>query len=123
MNVPGLFNSLRRPGRNRGFLKLFSGTGLADSSAFDVFSPARYAPCHAPLGQGDPTKSTTKPSRFIEPRVDAKSYNMKLKDIVSTRVEAVGPDDSIQEAARRMSSLDVGALPVIRRRPRERYDY
>ena len=37
---------------------------------------------------------------------------MKLKDIMSTTVEVVRPDDSIQEAARRMSSLDVGALPV-----------
>ena len=37
---------------------------------------------------------------------------MKLKDIMSTDVEIVQPDASIQEAAEKMRSLDVGALPV-----------
>ena len=37
---------------------------------------------------------------------------MKLKDIMSTNVEIVQPDVSIQEAAEKMRSLDVGALPV-----------
>jgi CBS domain-containing protein len=37
---------------------------------------------------------------------------MKLKDIMSTEVEIVQPDASIQEAAEKMASLDVGALPV-----------
>ena len=37
---------------------------------------------------------------------------MKLKEIMSTEVEVVRPDSSIQEAAEKMSSLDVGALPV-----------
>ena len=37
---------------------------------------------------------------------------MKLKDIMSTEVEIVRPDASIQEAAEKMRSLDVGALPV-----------
>ena len=37
---------------------------------------------------------------------------MKLKDIMSTEVEIVRPDASIQEAAQKMRSLDVGALPV-----------
>ena len=37
---------------------------------------------------------------------------MKLKDIMSTEVEIVRPDASIQEAAEKMASLDVGALPV-----------
>jgi CBS domain-containing protein len=37
---------------------------------------------------------------------------MKLKDIMSTKVEIVQPDASIQEAAEKMHSLDIGALPV-----------
>ena len=38
---------------------------------------------------------------------------MKVKDIMSTQVESVRPDASIQEAAQKMRSLDVGALPVL----------
>ena len=38
---------------------------------------------------------------------------MKVKDIMSTLVESVRPDASIQEAAQKMRSLDVGALPVL----------
>ena len=37
---------------------------------------------------------------------------MKLKDIMSTDVQIVQPDASIQEAAEKMRSLDIGALPV-----------
>jgi CBS domain-containing protein len=37
---------------------------------------------------------------------------MKLKDAMTTQVETVRPDTSIQEAAEKMRSLDVGALPV-----------
>ena len=37
---------------------------------------------------------------------------MKLKEIMSTEVEVVRPDASIQEAAEKMSLLNVGALPV-----------
>ena len=38
---------------------------------------------------------------------------MKVKDLMSTQVEAVRPDASIQEAAQKMRSLDVGAMPVV----------
>ena len=37
---------------------------------------------------------------------------MKLKDAMTTQVEVVRPDASIQEAAQKMRALDVGALPV-----------
>ena len=37
---------------------------------------------------------------------------MKLKDAMTTQVEVVRPDASIQEAAEKMRALDVGALPV-----------
>jgi CBS domain len=37
---------------------------------------------------------------------------MKLKDIMTEKVEVVGPDSSLYEAARKMRDLDVGALPV-----------
>ena len=37
---------------------------------------------------------------------------MRLKDVMTTQVEVVQPDASIQEAAEKMRSLDVGALPV-----------
>jgi CBS domain-containing protein len=37
---------------------------------------------------------------------------MKVKDIMSTEVEIVPPDASIQQAAAKMRSFDVGALPV-----------
>jgi CBS domain-containing protein len=37
---------------------------------------------------------------------------MKLKDVMTTQVEVVRPDASIQEAAEKMRALDVGALPV-----------
>lgn len=37
---------------------------------------------------------------------------MKLKDVMTTQVEVVRPEASLQEAAEKMRSLDVGALPV-----------
>jgi len=37
---------------------------------------------------------------------------MKLKDIMTSRVESVGPDTSVAEAAQKMRDLDVGPLPV-----------
>jgi len=37
---------------------------------------------------------------------------MKLKDIMTPNVEYVRPGDSLQEAARKMKSLDVGPMPV-----------
>jgi CBS domain-containing protein len=37
---------------------------------------------------------------------------MKLKDVMTTQVEVVRPDAFIQEAAEKMRTLDVGALPV-----------
>jgi CBS domain-containing protein len=38
---------------------------------------------------------------------------MKLKDVMTTQVETVSPETSIAEAAAKMRSLDVGALPVV----------
>jgi CBS domain-containing protein len=37
---------------------------------------------------------------------------MKIRDIMTRSVEVVGPDDSIQDAAKRMSYEDCGVLPV-----------
>jgi CBS domain-containing protein len=37
---------------------------------------------------------------------------MKLRDVMTPGVECVGPDTSIQEAARKMRDLDVGPLPI-----------
>jgi CBS domain-containing protein len=37
---------------------------------------------------------------------------MKVQDIMTTNVECIAPDTSIQEAAERMKSLDVGFLPI-----------
>jgi len=37
---------------------------------------------------------------------------MKLKDIMTPNVECVRPDDTLQDAARKMKSLDVGTVPV-----------
>src|SRR5678815_5825198 len=37
---------------------------------------------------------------------------MELKDFISYHVEAVGPDDSLQQAAAKMRDLDVGSMPV-----------
>ncbi len=37
---------------------------------------------------------------------------MKVQDIMTTNVECIAPDTTIQEAAERMKSLDVGFLPV-----------
>lgn len=37
---------------------------------------------------------------------------MQVRDIMTPGVECVAPDDTLQEAARKMSSLDVGPLPV-----------
>jgi CBS domain-containing protein len=37
---------------------------------------------------------------------------MKLNEIMTKDVEAIAPDTSLQEAASRMRSLDVGVLPV-----------
>lgn len=37
---------------------------------------------------------------------------MQLKEIMTTDVEVIAPESSVTEAARKMRSLDVGALPV-----------
>jgi CBS domain-containing protein len=37
---------------------------------------------------------------------------MKLRDVMTRDLEIVSPNDSLHEAARRMSNRDVGALPV-----------
>ena len=37
---------------------------------------------------------------------------MQLKDIMTAKPECVRPDDTLQDAARRMRDLDVGPLPV-----------
>jgi len=37
---------------------------------------------------------------------------MEVREIMSTDVETIAPDDSIQEAAEKMKSLDVGFLPI-----------
>jgi len=37
---------------------------------------------------------------------------MKLKDIMTAQVECVRPGDTLQAAARKMKSLDVGPMPV-----------
>jgi len=37
---------------------------------------------------------------------------MKLHDIMTREVEVVSPDDSLEDAARRMKELDVGLMPV-----------
>jgi CBS domain-containing protein len=37
---------------------------------------------------------------------------MKVQEIMTTNVECIAPDTTIQEAAERMKSLDVGFLPI-----------
>jgi CBS domain-containing protein len=37
---------------------------------------------------------------------------MKVREIMSTGVEAITPDTNIQQAAKRMTDLDVGFLPI-----------
>jgi CBS domain-containing protein len=37
---------------------------------------------------------------------------MQIADVMTRGVECVRPDDTIEEAARRMKELDVGSLPV-----------
>ena len=37
---------------------------------------------------------------------------MKLKDVMTMRVETVGPESTLREASEKMSSLNIGALPV-----------
>jgi len=37
---------------------------------------------------------------------------MQLKEIMTTDVEVIRPDSSVADAAKKMKSLDVGALPV-----------
>jgi len=40
---------------------------------------------------------------------------VKIKDIMTPGVECVSPDDTLQDAAAKMKSLDVGPLPVCER--------
>jgi CBS domain-containing protein len=39
---------------------------------------------------------------------------MQLKEIMTRHVETVGPDTTLQEAAEKMASCDVGFLPVMK---------
>jgi CBS domain-containing protein len=38
---------------------------------------------------------------------------MKIKDVMTKTVETVRPDQSLQEAASKMKTLDVGPIPVV----------
>ena len=38
---------------------------------------------------------------------------MKVKDIMSTKVEALLPYNSLRQAARKMSELNIGSMPVV----------
>jgi CBS domain-containing protein len=38
--------------------------------------------------------------------------SMKVLEMMTDSVELIGPDETIEDAARKMSELDVGALPV-----------
>lgn len=38
---------------------------------------------------------------------------MQVKDVMSTDLEVITPDATIQEAARKMSAVNVGSLPVV----------
>ena len=40
---------------------------------------------------------------------------VKVKDVMTTDVDTIGPDDSVQEAARRMRLSRFGCLPVVHR--------
>ncbi len=40
---------------------------------------------------------------------------MKIKDIMSTDIAALNPEDSIEKAAQLMKEYDVGSLPVLNR--------
>jgi CBS domain-containing protein len=37
---------------------------------------------------------------------------MQVKDVMTRGAECISPDETLQEAARKMKNLDVGALPV-----------
>jgi CBS domain-containing protein len=37
---------------------------------------------------------------------------MQVKDVMTRGAECIAPDESLQEAARKMRALDVGALPI-----------
>jgi CBS domain-containing protein len=38
---------------------------------------------------------------------------MKLKEVMTPEVATIGPDANLQQAARKMASLDVGLLPIV----------
>jgi hypothetical protein len=48
---------------------------------------------------------------------------MKISEVMTRNPEVVRPDATVQEAARKMDALNVGALPVLRRRAPGRDDY
>jgi len=37
---------------------------------------------------------------------------MQVRDVMTARPECIGPDDTLQQAARKMKDLDVGSVPV-----------
>ena len=37
---------------------------------------------------------------------------MRISDVMTSEVESIGPDDTLQEAAQRMKDFGVGPLPV-----------
>src|SRR5919204_3278857 len=44
--------------------------------------------------------------------MNPKEVRMLLKEVMTTDVEVIRPESSVTEAAKKMKSLDVGALPV-----------
>src|SRR5262245_57625475 len=52
------------------------------------------------------------PRRVNETQDIGRNRPMQLKDIMTPNPECVAPEDSLQDAARKMRDLDVGPLPV-----------
>jgi CBS domain-containing protein len=52
------------------------------------------------------------PERIASKAIEHRSFVMKIKDIMTPNVECVRPDDTLQEAARKMKEMQIGPSPV-----------
>jgi CBS domain len=70
-------------------------------------------PIPARLGDSFGSKRASDPGdgHELERTITIKNH-MRVQNVMSSHVEVVRPDSSIAEAAKKMKSLDVGALPV-----------
>src|SRR4051812_48228623 len=78
-------------------------------------APRRQKKLPEPKGRADVPWRRRRPLARGRLRTDLRGRKealMLLKDVMTKDIEEIGPETSLQDAAKKMKSLNIGALPV-----------